>query len=568
LQPKAVPVIEAEQMDWRETFSSPVLMREMVLSTTRKRFLAIRAAYMVVLFGIVVVMYGVYTYALTTSSYQSQSDFGVALFRILVLTQFIMIMLMAPAFAGNAISKEKEQRTFELLFTTDIRNWELILSKAMGKYLILQVLILASLPLLFLIVTFGGIRLEEIIAVFVLTSVTAFLAVSIGIFTSTVLSKSYSSIIFSYVFFIVYLFVLWLMIEHYVSAGLAKYYHPLAALWGLLFHRVGEPTPPWGLVSLINLVLALMLLLFSILIIKKMVFWDFAKWRRNLRNLGRYSFPFSKKARLYERGNIVYWKEAKSYSWRGWLVIYASLIAGTILYLFSGQKLFRVAADGLEIYIGIIFWMLFLDMVIIASTSFVSEKQKGSLPLLILTPLTGREIIIGKFLGVFRRFVPIFILSLLAILFLAFTDSSSGPFSLESILEKSTAAVFLILEIVCYSFFVILLGLFWSMNAEKNLWAALAAIFSYIVISTPLNSCLCFILMPLQSVAFPVIIFIETFSRICGLGFGLEGQLNAGFIEMGYVGKHLLFLIMHLVLALIIYKLLVKRFQFSFVERV
>jgi len=554
-------------MDWRQTFSSPVLAREMTLSTSRKRFLVIRAAYMVILFGIVLILWGVFAIALAAGRYQSQAEFGNSLFQTFVLAQFVMIMLMAPAFAGNAISKEKEQRTFELLFTTDIRNWELILSKAMGKFLVLQVLIIASLPLLFLIVTFGGIRLEQIVAVFVLTSICAFLAVSIGIFTSTVVSKSYASIILSYIFFAVYLFVLWLVIERYVSPGLTRYYHPLSALWGILFHRVGQPSPPWILVSAINLALALLLLLFSILIIKKMVFWDFAKLRRDFRYFHPLRLAFGKRTRLYKGGNILYWKEAKSYGWGGWLVVYISLIAGTVLYLFSGQKLFGVNTASLPVYMGVIFWMLFLDMVIIASTSFVTEKQKGTLPLLILTPLTGREIIIGKALGVFRRFVPIFILGLIAILFFALADIGNAPLSIESVFEMATGAVFLVLEIICYSFFVILLGLFWSMNAEKNLWAALIAIFTYIIVSTPLNSCLCFILMPLQAIAFPVIIFVETFSKMCGVPFDLQGNLSAGLMEFGYAGKHLLFLLMHFVLAAVIYKLLVRRFRFSYVDR-
>jgi len=552
-------------MDWRQTFSSPVLLREMSLATSQKRFLLLRATYMIVLFGIVLILWGGFWAQTLMGSYQNQAAFGQSLFQIFVFLQFTMIMLMAPAFAGNAISKEKEQKTFELLFTTDIRNWELILSKAMGKYLILQVLILASLPLLFLIITFGGIRTEQIIGVFFLTSVCALLAVSIGIFTSTLLSRSYSSIICSYLVFILFWFAAPLLI-HYKWPGMASYFNPLFSLIALLFPRVGQPSPPWFLVGLLNLAVAAALLAISILIIKKMVFWDFGQFKRDLQSARLFRFPFLKSSRHYRKGNIVYWKESRSYGWKGWVFIYVSLGAAAAFYLFSGQELFKIHGQSLEAILAVVFWFLFLDMVVIAATSFVMEKQKSTFGLLILTPLTGREIVLGKALGVFRRFVPIFLMGFLAIIFFAVLNQWGRPTSAADILMRAGYFLFLPLEIISYSFFVIMVGLFWSITARKNLSAALLGIISFITLSTPLNSCLCFLLVPLSGIANPVLVFMGTLSKILG-GTSTFGEIGSNLMSLSYELRHLLFIVFHLIFGLGIYRLIVRRFNLEYVER-
>lgn len=79
--------------------------------------------------------------------------FAFALFQV----QNIAVMILTPAYLGSAIAEERERRTLELLFTTQLSDTEIILGKLFARIIHLVGFVLAGWPILCLIQFWGGI---------------------------------------------------------------------------------------------------------------------------------------------------------------------------------------------------------------------------------------------------------------------------------------------------------------------------------------------------------------------------------------------------------------------------
>jgi len=77
----------------------------------------------------------------------------------LFMVQNLAIFVLTPAYLGSAIAEEKERRTLELLFTTQLTNKEIILGKLFSRIIHLFGFVLAGFPILSLIQFWGGIDL-------------------------------------------------------------------------------------------------------------------------------------------------------------------------------------------------------------------------------------------------------------------------------------------------------------------------------------------------------------------------------------------------------------------------
>jgi ABC-type transport system involved in multi-copper enzyme maturation permease subunit len=77
----------------------------------------------------------------------------------LFLTQNLAIVVLAPAYLGSAIAEEKERRTLELLFTTQLSDSEIILGKLTSRIIHLLGFVVAGVPILCLAELWGGIDL-------------------------------------------------------------------------------------------------------------------------------------------------------------------------------------------------------------------------------------------------------------------------------------------------------------------------------------------------------------------------------------------------------------------------
>jgi ABC-type transport system involved in multi-copper enzyme maturation permease subunit len=123
-------------------------------------------------------------------------SFAFALFRV----QNIAVLILTPAYLGSAIAEERERRTLELLFTTQLSDTEIILGKLFARIIHLVGFVLAGWPILCLIQFWGGVDMLLIAGNLVNT---VLLILSVGSFClllSALMRSVTASVLTSYAF--------------------------------------------------------------------------------------------------------------------------------------------------------------------------------------------------------------------------------------------------------------------------------------------------------------------------------------------------------------------------------
>jgi ABC-type transport system involved in multi-copper enzyme maturation permease subunit len=115
---------------------------------------------------------------------------GFMLFTTLSLFQLLLISFLTPSFTASAISREKEQQTFDLLVVSEISPFAVILGKLVSSLGYVFLLIVASIPVMSTVFLFGSVSPEDFLATFLIAIVTTITFGSIGIFFSSLVRKT------------------------------------------------------------------------------------------------------------------------------------------------------------------------------------------------------------------------------------------------------------------------------------------------------------------------------------------------------------------------------------------
>jgi ABC-type transport system involved in multi-copper enzyme maturation permease subunit len=106
-------------------------------------------------------------------------------------------------------------------------------------------------------------------------------------------------------------------------------------------------------------------------------------------------------ARMLER-NPIGWLERRQ--WTGRMVTWAWFAIIVSLYSMAPtDRTFLRSSDGIERLLG---WLLAVSMAVTAAGSFRRERETGVLELLLVSPLTIRQIIRGRLRGLWGQFLP------------------------------------------------------------------------------------------------------------------------------------------------------------------
>ena len=74
-----------------------------------------------------------------------------------IFIQNLTVFLLTPVYLGSAVAEERERGTLQLLFTTHLRDREIVLGKLMSRMVHLGAILLAGLPILSLAQLWGGV---------------------------------------------------------------------------------------------------------------------------------------------------------------------------------------------------------------------------------------------------------------------------------------------------------------------------------------------------------------------------------------------------------------------------
>jgi ABC-type transport system involved in multi-copper enzyme maturation permease subunit len=191
----------------------PIFKVEIVAAARRRRYFLMRVVFAAL---ILCVLWATFASASAAySRYGSDGRLSISqaaamatnFFVAFTWMQLIGMLAVAPAMAVGTIAAERERRTIEYLFVTDLSNLEIVLGKTFARLLLIGQLALVSLPILFLFRLLGGIPADLLAASFLIAGSTALLVTAISVCVSVWSKRSRDATIRVYAVIAALLFV-------------------------------------------------------------------------------------------------------------------------------------------------------------------------------------------------------------------------------------------------------------------------------------------------------------------------------------------------------------------------
>ncbi len=351
------------------------------------------------------------------TNHQELALIGQQFFGILVITQLIVVMLLAPASTAGSICVEKVRGTLHHVFVTDLADREIVLGKLSARLLSVFSLMACGIPVVALSGLLGGVDYGAIAGAYVVTAGVAVVSCSLAMLFSVWVRKPHHALLPTYVLLglwtILYVFVaefmlgrgatpqnsdvLWILrLANPFALAMAPSFSPAEARW---YHPF---------VFLIGTVA------FSALFVTDMT--------QRLRSvvIGQADRKVKRQRadaplRILDYipgpsldGNPVLWREwhrKRPTKWTGrfWTLYGFISFLASALAIFAyftnpggiGPDQLAAAVNGYGVAIGL------LLLTISATTSLAEERDRGSLDVILTTPLSTATILWGKWWGTF-----------------------------------------------------------------------------------------------------------------------------------------------------------------------
>ncbi|WP_165220175.1 ABC transporter permease subunit [Aquisphaera insulae] len=349
--------------------------------------------------------------------------------------QLTLALLVAPAAAAGSICADRAGGWLTHAFVTDLSDSEIVLGKLASRFLSAAGLVLAGLPVFLLAMLLGGIIPEALGILAVATMLVLLVGGSLSMALSARASTSHEVLMAIFGVWAAWLLAapLWRTL-----AGLFHLTGP--PLWFIKLNPyvlVYAPYQNPGYVSWADvgrftaacLVVSIACVIFTIARLRK----EPAPLRGRSARLEAIG--------AWVRCNLASWWPSPSLDgnpvlWREWRRNRPTRIARAVGLLFAiamtvsmgiglyemiwmgtvgGQARYVTSTNLVTAMLG----LLLLSAV--APTSLAEERVRGSLDILLSTTLTTREVVVGKWIAVFRRSVPLLVFPSLTGLFVAAT---------------------------------------------------------------------------------------------------------------------------------------------------
>jgi len=174
---------------------NPMIRKELRQRLRERRAWLLPSLYLLVLSGTVA-----FAYYLATENRPAGwrggvqgADIGQAIFMTCILTQIIVLLLMAPVFSAGALTIEKEQRTLAGLLTSLLTPPQIWWGKFVAALLFLLLLLFSALPLLAMSFAFGGVEPLDVVKMVGSTILVLAAICAVGLYCSAVFRRSVHS---------------------------------------------------------------------------------------------------------------------------------------------------------------------------------------------------------------------------------------------------------------------------------------------------------------------------------------------------------------------------------------
>jgi ABC-type transport system involved in multi-copper enzyme maturation permease subunit len=333
---------------------------------------------------------------------KAAAAFGQGVRDLILGQQFVLIVLVAPAFFAGAITDEKTRGTLQNLLAAYVTPADIVLGKLAARGLQVAALALVPLPILAAIGPLAGIPPEFLVAVVAVTVLVLFGLGGVSLLASVWTRQTRSAVIVTYV---VLLGGWSLAASGWVPGEWPTWFNAKRVLEpavdrvdpGESFRRLGQAALAWGGLGFVSTTLAV--------------------WRLRpayLRQLEARPRPRLAVGHLFARPrparDVLAWKERyvglRVPAWFGVPAV-AVLGAGLTAYAFTNPVPLRMYR--LEVMLQLGLWsMLFATLVVgvRCSGAITGEREKQTWDGLMMTPLSVQEIVRGKLRGILRSTWP------------------------------------------------------------------------------------------------------------------------------------------------------------------
>jgi ABC-type transport system involved in multi-copper enzyme maturation permease subunit len=328
--------------------------------------------------------------------YPAAGDFVNNYVEVFMVQQYVLLLLVLPAFAAGSITDEKTRGTLQGLLITELSSWEIILGKLLGQLALVLDLAILGLPPLCFVAAVGSVEPGLVLAIF-LSPLLPLVAVGSASLLASVWFRSTSEAVLAlYLIGSIAVLCAW-------GLGGQDYLDPRYVLgpawedadwreWGRRWLQTGAV---WGGLALVCLVLAIWRLRPSYV---RQLVADRPRDRRWNRRPPVDDVPVRWKARYAER--LISLPGLRALP--KWFGVGGAFVAGVLLpgAIVLGSVM-RSDADALFFELGMGTAFLASLLVGVACSGTVSgERERQTWDPLLLTPLEGKQLVRGKLWGV------------------------------------------------------------------------------------------------------------------------------------------------------------------------
>src|SRR5436309_2296989 len=367
-------------------------------------------------------------------SVRQLAEIGRGFYAVTTLILLGLVGLAAPAAAAGAICLDKARGNLTLLFSTDLTDAEIVLGKLAARLVPVLGLIACAAPVLALATLLGGVDPAMPTGAILVCMACGVFGCTLALTLSVWGRKTHEVLLATYAFGILYLLAapMWValvpMLPGWALAWLPGYlallpYNPIF----LALAPQGAP-PGMGPVGLgaqawfctLGLLASALLAAASTWRIRRVIIRQAGQGeatRRADRPAAARRGPLARLTRLLPSpsldGNPVLWREWHRRRPSRWSVA----VCGLFGMLASGFSLWAIVdaldgagprgrdaggvISGMQVSAGL------LLLSVSAVMSLAEERQRGSLDVLLATPLSTRSIVLSKWLGAFRGVLPL-----------------------------------------------------------------------------------------------------------------------------------------------------------------
>ena len=174
---------------------NPIFQKDFVSLCRTKRWFVLRT----VVIALLVAALWLALYASSFERHDSLDRIGPLLVRTLAVVELILICLLVPGLVSDLIVGERRKETLEILLVTSLRPLGILLGKFLSRVALVIVLVAASFPLLAISLLYGGVRGEQLVALFLVFAGTVLLLAGAGLLVSTWARRLGTAAVLSYV---------------------------------------------------------------------------------------------------------------------------------------------------------------------------------------------------------------------------------------------------------------------------------------------------------------------------------------------------------------------------------